>query len=846
MIRLFDEEGFVRKRCKKCGEAFWTLDPDRELCGDAVCEGKYSFIGRKTLGRNMHDAIKARIEFFKRHSHEVIEAYPVVARRRDDIEFTIASIAVFQPRVVEGIVPPPGNPLVIPQPSLRFGGEFNDLDNIGKTGRHLTCFIMGGQHSFHNIPKEWKKYVDDGYRKDLAIELNYRFLTEVVRIPKEEITYKEDRREGGGNAGPSLEAFSGGLELVNAVFMQYRKRGSELEELPMKVIDTGRGIERIARYTLGSPTIYEASFGPLVDRLVRDLGIEYDLKLLEEFYSLAGRYDFTEISYREAFKEISKAMEYDEEELDRLISPVQAVYSILDHARTLVFALPDGGIPSNVGGGYNLRLVLRRAISLSERHGFEIDRDNLFERLIDRLAISYPRVRLSWPTIVDVFKIERERYKKALEVGKREVKRLLKRKPIGFEELRLLYTSYGIPPEEVKSIAAELGYEVEIPKDFYKRISQKRKRELSVERIPLPDLPATRKLYYEDRKIKEFEASVLYSKDNILVLDQTAFYPEGGGQKSDKGYIIYKGERIGVERVIKQGDIVVHLLEKPLEAQRGEKIRGYIDRPRRLSLTRHHTAAHVLLGALRRLLGPHVRQHGAEKDVDKAHLDVTHYKSLSDEEIESIERLVNQVIFENRKVNKSRMLRTEAEKKYGVSIYQGGAVPGAILRIVEVEDRDVEACGGTHVDATGEIGFFKIIRTKRIQDGVLRIEYVAGEAALRYIQERERILREASRIIRVEPRDLPKSVKRFFEERKEYKKRYETLLDKLAESLLAEEVETDREIGIRIAKLANKRGITSVIRTPRGIIIAGPKAYEKYKEVFGEEPKRKKNMYVVK
>ena len=848
-MEILKELGFVRKKCPKCGEYFRTLDPDRETCGDSLCEGGYSFIGHRTLGRTIHDAIRNRIDFFKRHGHGVVPPYPVVARRRDDIEFTIASIAVFQPRVVKGIVPPPENPLVIAQPSLRFGGDFNDLDNIGKTGRHLTCFVMGGQHSFHNIPEERKKYVVDGYRKDRAIELNFRFLTEVAKIPKELITYKEDRRSGGGNAGPSLEAFAGGLELVNAVFMQYEVTDKGLKELPMKVIDTGRGLERIARYTLGSPTIYEASFGPLVDRLVKELGVEYDVKLLSEFYSLAGRYDFSEMRVADVRPEIAKLMGYDSEELKRLIGPIQAVYTILDHVRTLVFALPDGGIPSNVGGGYNLRVILRRALSLSEKYDFDIDREELFRRMIDRMKISFPRVTEARPVIVDVFKVERERYKKALQTGLREVKKLAKKKKrLGFEELAMLYTSFGIPPETVAEIAKKLNVEVEIPPDFYKRIRIKHEKKKEEKEFELPQLPPTEKLYYKDRRIQAFDAEVLRSSDRYVVLDQTAFYPEGGGQKSDTGKLMTKdgSKEARVVYVFKVGDVVVHELdENPFVP--GDKVYGIIDRERRLSLSRHHTAAHILLGAARRILGPHVRQHGAEKDVDKAHFDITHYKPLSEEEIREIERLVNRVIMENRRINKKRMLRTEAEKRYGVYIYQGGAVPGAILRIVEIEGRDVEACGGTHLDYTGEVGPFKIIRTKRIQDGVVRIEYVAGERAVEYIQNLEKILKEASSVLRVQPEELPKTVRRFFEERKEYKNKYERLLDKIAEELIEkQELElNDKELAMRVATLAAKKGRDVVIRLPDAIIIAGPNASKKYQELTGEEPKKRKRIYFI-
>ncbi|OYT29637.1 MAG: hypothetical protein B6U95_02100 [Thermofilum sp. ex4484_82] len=343
-VNLFKEAGFVRKQCVKCGGFFWTLDPDRTTCGDPVCENGYKFIGEQKGNWNYHETIEHWCSFFEKHGHKRIREYPVVARWRDDITFTIASIADFQPWVVSGVVDPPANPLVVPQPCLRFGGKgFNDVDNVGRTGRHFSLFVMGGQHAFNS--DKWK-----GYWMDRCIELNFKFLTEELKIPQEEITYREDVWIGGGNFGPCLEAFAKGLEIVNNVFMQY-------EVLP-----------------------------PVLKWLKSQVGLKVDEKLLKEYVIYMGMLDVSEMGNIDAIRrKIAEQIGINYEELKRELEPLEALYAIADHTRALIFAIADGALPSNVGGGYNLRTILRRALSLNDLYGFEIDFLELFYRHIDYL-----------------------------------------------------------------------------------------------------------------------------------------------------------------------------------------------------------------------------------------------------------------------------------------------------------------------------------------------------------------------------------------------------------------------------------------------------------------------------
>ena len=793
-VEFFKEYGFIRKRCKICGGYFWTLNYERETCGDVECEGTYRFIeGQNWNTRwDIHNTIKKWTTFFEKRGHTVLDPYPVVARWRDDLEFTIASIVAFQPWVTEGIVDPPANPLVIPQPCLRFGGEFSDVDNIGKTGRHLTSFTMGGQHAF-NSKKNWV------YWKDEYVRYNFEFMTKVLGIKPEELTYKEDVWIGGGNFGPSLETFAYGLELVNGVFMQYKYSNGQITSLKLKVLDVGWGIERLSWFMQRTPTIYEATFGPLFEWLVKHVGLSYDKKLLIEYARLSGGLDTKSPErFRHSRSKIAQALGLTLHELDSLLGSIESIYAILDHTKTLVFAIPDGALPSNVGGAYNLRVILRRAISLAENYGFDIDWYELLERQINYFAKSFPRLLEGKDVIRDVWKVEYERYRHTLNKGLAELSRIIKKKKlkkIGYEVLRDLYINFGLPPDSVVKAAEKLNIPVEIPSNFFDRVKLEKhvgeevEREIELEEViekklgsDLEKLPPTKPLFYEDQYLKEFDAHVVYVRENYIVLDQTAFYPRGGGQSDDTGWLLIgENDRIRVTNVRKIGNIIVHVLETSHpRIEKGAKVHGIIDWDRRIALMRHHTATHIINAAARYVLGSHVWQVGADKSVDRARLDISHYKNLTLEEIRKIEDLANKIVMENRPVHIEVLDRTTAEKKYGFRIYQGGSIPGRLLRIVSIKEWDSEACGGTHLKNTGEVGPIKIIGTKRIHDGVVRLMFVAGETALKYLWQEEDYLKSACNILRVEPKDLPKTVKRFFDEWKDQ----QSLIRKLAQTII--------------------------------------------------------------
>ncbi|MEX0569453.1 MAG: alanine--tRNA ligase [Candidatus Njordarchaeota archaeon] len=779
---FFKEKGFIRKKCPVCGEYFWTLNPNKKTCGDVECENEYGFIKsiEPTSEWDIHNTIKRWETFFSERGHTILDYYPVVARWREDIYFTIASIAIFQPWVTDGIVDPPANPLVVAQPCIRFGGEFSDIDRIGRTGRHLSSFTMGGQHAF-NSPK-WRC----GYWKDRYLELNFEFLTKVMRIPAEDLTYKEDWWKGGGNAGPSIETFAYGLEIVNGVFMQYKIVNGSLKPLPIRVLDVGWGLERVSWFMQGTPTIYEATFGPLFKWLRDMTSVDVDSDLLLTYGRHVGAIRTeTEDLFQNSRKTLAKKLGLSLSEFNKIFGPIESLYAILDHVKTVVMAIPDGGIPANIGGAYNLRAILRRAISLSEKHNLRIDWDELISRTIDYFSRTFHRLATIKHVAPEIWHLESKKFKETIEKAIRELKRLIKKKKIAIIDdaiLQRFYLNYGVPPEEIDSIVRrfDLGATVKISPNFYEKIKNRAPTEEKSREKPSPIFPyeseisnlePTRLLYYEDPYLKTFKGKIIFAKDRYIILDQTAFYPRGGGQLPDTGEIFLENnDTLQILDVFKIGDIVIHVTSKPINSKlNGKIVQGRINWDRRLALMRHHSATHIINGAAQKILGPHVWQMGAEKKPEKAHLDISHYKNLTDEEIRKIEQLANKIVLENRPIHLKFMKRTEAEKKYGVRIYQGGAVPAAVLRIVEIENWDVEACGGTHLTQTILVGPIKIINTRKIHDGVVRIEFVAGERAIDYIHQNEYYLKKSCDILRVQPQNLPRVVERFFIEWKRQK-----------------------------------------------------------------------------
>ncbi|WP_101295227.1 alanine--tRNA ligase [Halegenticoccus soli] len=810
-LEYFEENDFVRKECSECGAHFWTRDHDRTTCGEPPCE-EYSFIDNPGFDDEytMEEMRETFLSFFEEHGHARIDPYPVAANRwRDDVLLTQASIYDFQPLVTSGRTPPPANPLCISQPCIRM----QDIDNVGKTGRHTMAFEMMAHHAFNAREEVGDRYAYSGevYWKDRTVELCDELFAS-LGADVTEITYIEDPWVGGGNAGPAIEVIYRGAELATLVFMSLEqdpegeyelKDGNRYSPMDTYIVDTGYGLERWTWMSQGTPTVYEAVYPDMIDFLKENAGIEHtddEETLIHRAAKLAGHMDIDEADDMDAARDnIARKLDVNKHELESLMRPLEDIYAIADHCRALAYMFGDGIVPSNVGTGYLARMVLRRTKRLVDNVGIDAPLDELVDMQAKRLGYE------NRDTVRDIVRTEERKYRKTLERGGRRVRQIADEyagsgEPIPTETLIELYDSHGIQPDMVREIAEERGATVQVPDDFYSLVAARHDSEQAFEDADraddrLADLPETEKLYYEDQDRSEFEAVVLdvFEREEgyDVVLDQTMFYPEGGGQPADRGTISTGDVTAEVEDVQIRDGVVLHRTDR--DPGKGEFVRGQIDANRRRRLMRHHTATHVVGHATRQVIGDHIRQAGAQKGLESSRFDVTHYERITREEVKEIERVANEIVMDNVPVKQEWPDRHEAEERHGFDLYQGGIPPGEKIRLIHVAE-DVQACGGTHVRRTGDIGAIKILNTEPVQDGVERIVFAAGEAAIEATQRTEDALYDAAEVLDVSPQEVPDTAERFFAEWKERGKQIDRLKRELAEARAAagaDEVDID-------------------------------------------------------
>lgn len=805
-MKLYPEDslrklGAIRKKCKICGRYFWTFDPNRDICGD---HENYKFInnpvGKKLKYYEVWDVFS---KFMKKFGYKEINRYPVVARWRDDLHFVIASIAVFQPWVTDGIIKPPDKKVIIPQVSVRF----NDIENVGLTGRHFTSFVMIGQHAFVQ-PEEYNI-------EEYFLEL-YSFF-ESIDLPMKDIVFHEDKWKGGGNAGTCLEFFLYGLEIANQVYMQYKIKDDQWIELNnLKILDMGMGQERLAWITNGTPTAYDVVFPNTINFLLKNIKFEIDENIFSKISSYSSTFDFSEKTIDDFSKFIKEKLGND---YKKEIEAMRAIYSIADHFRTLYIAISDGALPSNIGGNYNLRFIARRAFLFLDKYFENISIKDILKKISEDWYEE--KLRKNIDEITDILEYEREKYREIKE----KAKKILSGKiVIDSKKLFELYTSYGISPEIIK----EFYGDIKIDNEFYmllerhKEVSKKEK-EVEIKDIDLSKFKKTLKAFYRDWRLYFNEGKILGKYDKYYIFDSTVFYPKKGGQINDIGYIFnvsklkefskdilnnldfpsyvkkllskymignkndldeFKKYYTKIINVIEYNNIILHEFENEIEYEDGDNILQIIDIDRRYRASRHHTATHILTGVLRMIYGNHIWQFGAEKDENEGRLDVTHHRLPTLDEIETIETLANYFVFKNIKMSKIYLDRDVAERIFGFSIYQGGFIPDKRLRIVIIPGLDAEACSGTHLNSTLEVGGIKITKVEKIADGIIRFRFVAGD---RVIDEFENLYRKVKEI----EEKLGISIDRVYDhivkidrERNELNKKLNYLLDYLIRNMI--------------------------------------------------------------
>jgi alanyl-tRNA synthetase len=657
---------------------------------------------------------------------------------------------------------------------------------------------MMAHHAF-NTPTE------EIYWKDRTVELCDQFIASIGGNIND-VTYKEHPWIGGGNAGPSVEVLIGGLEIATLVFMSlgkqktqepgYELNGEMYYPMNLRIVDTGYGLERLVWASKGSPTIYDAVFPEMVSRVMRSAGLLHILdnkeytKILALNAKFAGLMDISGTNLYQLRKKVAAAIDISPEKLDKMITPIEKVYAVVDHTRCLAYMLGDCIVPSNVREGYLARLVIRRTLRMMNELNIQEPLADLVEEQTKIIGMTSFEQDIS--VVREIVDRETLKFASTLERGTRIVQKIAKSyktksQRVPLSEIMTLYDSHGIQPEMVRDIASKEGAVIDLPDNFYSMVADmhsESKKEIAEDKTSgysgrIAGLPPTRKLYYEQSSDIEFEAVVLDFFDGYAVIDQTLFYPDGGGQPADTGTLVSSDSMVRVDGVIKIGEVILHHITGGI-LRRGERVKGMVDEERRWSLMRHHTATHILLHAAKDVLGAHIHQAGAQKGSESSRIDIRHFKHITPEELRNIETKANRMIMESLPIEVSVEDRTKAEQKYGFSLYQGGVPPGRDIRVVKVAG-DIEACAGTHCHNTGEVGVIKIIRVEHIQDGIERIEFAAGVAAIFYMQHLEQIVASSAEILSVQPENLPSTVQRFFQEWKEQRKDIDRMSARLTE-----------------------------------------------------------------
>jgi alanyl-tRNA synthetase len=585
--------------------------------------------------------------------------------------------------------------------------------------------------------------------------------------------YKCDRPDCGVNC--PCERF---VEVWNLVFMQYnRDKKGNLSDLPAKVVDTGMGLERLTAVMQGVDSNYDTDlFMPII-------------KEIENAASL---------SYRKS----------DRQESFRVIA---------DHVRALSFAIADGAIPSNEGQGYVLRRILRRGA----RHGrlLGLHKPFIYQLsavVVDMMGEIYPELAAKSEHVALVIKSEEERFEETLDSGlelfEEVADKVLKKggKIIPGEDVFKLYDTYGFPLDLTQIMAEEKGLKIDIA-GFNKEMERQQERSRSsVSSFFEPTMKAaellgrkTDALHHggvSEMTVNMISASFDTSEPipDYIVLDKTPFYAEAGGQVSDTGKIVGNNFEFEVQNVKKQGDVILHIgktTKGKLTLEQNVKV--IVDIDRRRSIMRNHTATHLLHKALRETLGEHVHQAGSLVAPDRLRFDFTHFKALDDAEIEKVEYLVNQRIWENRPVKSEQVPFEEAKKLGAMALF--GEKYGDVVRMIEVEGYSRELCGGTHVNATGEIGLFKILSETGIAAGMRRIEAVTGESAYQLVKKQKEILDNLAFLLKTTEENLPERVETLIKTNKQLEKKIKEAQKVSAKSKVEELLENCVDLdGIKV------------------------------------------------
>lgn len=760
------------------------------------------------------------LNYFKNEGHALIPSSPVVPFDDPTLLFTNAGMNQFKD-VFLGKSVRDYKRAASSQKCVRVGGKHNDLENVGHTSRHLTFFEMVGNFSFGDYFKEeairfawevatksfeldpdkiwptvfreddeafeiWRKYVPVDRITRFDEKDNFWAMGETGPCgPCSELLY--DRGEKFGSAKKPIEDTSGErfLEFWNLVFMQYNRDNGILNPLPKPSIDTGAGLERIVSLKMGVDSLFETD-------ILKSLILK------------------TEEVLKVPYKNDDKAA---------------AFKVIADHLRCLSFAIADGVQPSNVDRGYVLRKVLRRAVRYGRQLGAEKPFLGLiFPELLTQMGDDYPELKKSEKRILEILEGEEEAFLKTLKRGGNLLNQIVETSKssgiIKGDEAFKLKDTYGLPLEEILLIARDFKLKVDL--DRFEKLEEEAKEKSRASRASTKQLAehnlfenmaATRFLGYQELAspakvialLKEgaFEEALQEGDEGMVVLDQTPFYAEMGGQVGDKGSLSSdtSGFVVSDTKSPFKG-IVAHIGKVTKGSLKvGDELTAQVDHNRRDKVASNHTATHLLHWALFKVLGEHIKQAGSVVDSDRLRFDFSHHKPLSPQEIRSIEDLVNEEVRRNRKVKVYELSYDEASKRPDIKQFFGEKY-GSKVRVIDIEESK-ELCGGTHLQELGSIGLFKIVKEGSIAAGVRRIEAVTGAKAIEEFRLTEEALDKVAAKLKTDPAKLDERLDKLLDEQKTLneiiKKFKKDKLDILAKELV-EKKETVKGASILAAQ----------------------------------------------
>ena len=741
------------------------------------------------------DIRKIFLDFFQQQGHQIVASSPLVPANDPTLLFTNAGMVQFK-ELFLGEETRSYTRAVTSQRCVRAGGKHNDLENVGYTARHHTFFEMLGNFSFGD------------YFKREAIQYAWQFLTVTLGLPADKlwITVFEDDDEAAniwidemgvhpsrisrigakdnfwsmgdtGPCGPCSEIFydhgpgvAGGppgspeedgdryIEIWNLVFMQYdRAVDGTLTDLPKPSVDTGMGLERLVA---------------VLQNVHNNYDIDLFRHLITSIQELSGTKDPTHTSLR----------------------------VVADHIRSCSFMITDGVQPSNEGRGYVLRRIIRRAI----RHGHQLGlKDAFFYKLVsplvEEMGGAFPEIAKAQANVERTLEQEEMRFADTLEKGLRILDQVIANmadKEIPGETVFLLYDTYGFPIDLTADIARERHLTIDIA-GFEREMEAQRTRARSASQFSgglskqttidsetkfcgyeqIQNSSKISHILVNDEHVDQLHAG----QQGVVVLEQSAFYAESGGQAGDIGQITTDNASFNVIDTHKQGKAFAHIgqLENG-SLNIGDAVTAHIDESNRIATSLNHSATHLLHAALQQLLGDHVTQKGSLVNSDRLRFDFSHFEPVNQQQLHSIERLVNQQIRINHNVNTDVMNIDQAKATGAMALF--GEKYDAKVRVLSMGKFSTELCGGTHVNRTGDIGLIKITSEVGIASGVRRIEAVTGEKALEVIESNQEKLLALATLLKAEPDNIKEKIELLIQKSRQFEKELDKLKRKLASS----------------------------------------------------------------